>query len=237
MSGRPLILSCEHATNAVPQSLAALFKGEEALLGTHRGFDRGAAELAERFARSLEVPLVRSLVSRLIVDPDRSEYNPSLFSKFTGFLHAETRQAILDKFYRPFRTRVLSLVQEGIERSGRVIHLSVHTFAEELEGAAHQVDVGLLYDPSRESEQYLVCHWKNELERLDPDLLVRFNYPHRGTADGHLPALRSCFSADAYTGIELEVNQHLALGSLESWERLQSEIVETFAMLAETRDQ
>lgn len=236
MSDRPLILSCEHATNDVPKSFAALFKGEEALLGTHRGFDPGAAELAERLARCLEAPLERSLVTRLIVDLNRSEFNPSLFSKFTGSLHAETRQAILDKYYRPFRARVLSLAEERIERFGQVIHLSVHTFTPELDGAARRADIGLLYDPSRESERSLVRRWKEELGSRGGDLLVRLNYPYRGTADGHVTALRSRFSGKSYLGIELEVNQNFALGPQECWEALLVLIVESFAASVETRD-
>jgi predicted N-formylglutamate amidohydrolase len=236
MSGRPLIISCEHATNDVPKAFAALFKGEEALLATHRGFDPGAAELAERFACSLGAPLERSLVTRLIVDLNRSEYNPSLFSKFTGSLHAETRQAILNKYYRPFRARVLSLAEEDIEHFGRVVHLSVHSFTPELDGVARQADIGLLYDPSRGGERRLVRRWKDELERRAGDLLVRLNYPYRGTADGHVTALRSRFSEESYLGVELEVNQNRALGPREAWDELQVVIVESFAASAGNRD-
>ncbi len=236
MSGRPLIITCEHSTNDVPRSFAALFKGEESLLSTHRGFDPGAAELAEKLACCLEASLERSLVTRLIVDLNRSEFNPSLFSKFTGSLHAETRQAILDKYYRPFRARVLSLAEEGIARFGRVIHLSVHTFTPELDGVARRADVGLLYDPSRESERRLARQWKEELECRGMDLLVRLNYPYRGTADGHVTALRSRFSEESYLGIELEVNQNFALGPRESWEDLQAVIVESFDASVDNRD-
>lgn len=236
MFERPLILTCEHASSDVPKLLAVLFKGEEALLATHRGFDPGSAELAGRVADRLRVPLECGRVTRLIVDLNRSEFHPRLFSKFTVSLHAETRQALLDRYYRPFRRRVFDLVEAGIERFEHVLHLSIHTFTPELEGAVRRADIGLLYDPSRKGEQALATRWRERLERFDGNLRVRFNYPYRGTSDGHVTELRSRFDAGSYLGIELEVNQNFVFGPPEGWERLQIGIADSLADLEETRE-
>ncbi len=236
MSDRPLILSCEHASNDVPRFLGSIFTGEEALLGSHRGYDPGAAELAGNLAHRFGVPLECSKVTRLIVDLNRSEYHPRLFSKFTHGLHPETRQALLDKYYRPFRERVAALVEAGIRNFGQVVHLSVHSFTPELDGVVRDADIGLLYDPSREGERELARSWKQRLEDVDPSLRVRFNYPYRGTADGHVTLLRSRFEGRSYLGLELEVNQRFVLGAQADWERIQAGIAESLAGLVEIQD-
>ncbi|MEJ2077921.1 MAG: N-formylglutamate amidohydrolase [Acidobacteriota bacterium] len=231
MSDLTVILSCEHATNRVPESLAGLFAGEQAILDSHRGFDPGAIELAERLARKLGVPVERSQVTRLVVDLNRSEYHPALFSKATRSLHPESRQALLDKYYRPFRNLILRQVQAATQGLGRAVHLSIHTFTPELDGKIRRADVGLLYDPSRERERHLAHRWKEILEQLEPELVVRLNYPYRGTSDAHVTALRSRFDGDHYLGLELEVNQRYVFGSREAWRHLQANIVQSFGEL------
>ncbi|MFZ0427801.1 MAG: N-formylglutamate amidohydrolase [Acidobacteriota bacterium] len=231
MSDLTVVLSCEHATNRVPESLASLFVGEQPLLDSHRGFDPGAVELAESFARQVGAPLECSQVTRLIVDLNRSEYHPALFSRFTGSLHPETRQAILDKYYRPFRDRMFRRVEAAIEESGCVVHLSIHTFTPVLDGNVRRADVGLLYDPSRQGESILARSWKESLEKLEPRLVIRLNYPYRGTADGHVTALRTRFDAERYLGLELEINQRHVFGPRDEWQRLQEDLIRTFCAL------
>jgi hypothetical protein len=41
-------------------------------------------------------------------------------------------------------------------------------------------------------------------------LVVWLNRPYQGTADGILPRIREVYDAEAYVGIELEVNQRFA---------------------------
>ena len=235
MLARPLILSCEHATPDVPPVLRALFKDAEALLESHRGWDAGASELAQKLARRLDAPLERAQVTRLIVDLNRSEYHPRLFSQFTAPLHPETRQAILEKYYRPFRTRVFRRAEACIERWGHVVHLSVHTFTPELDGVVRRADIGLLYDPSREAERALARRWKAGIEDEDRSLRIRMNSPYRGVSDGHTTALRDLFDPASYLGIELEVNQKFVLGSPSRWEEIQASLVESFSGLDEIR--
>ena len=55
-----LLLTCEHAVNAVPERWRHLFRGNTEVLETHRGWDRGAADLAEAIARELAAPCLVS---------------------------------------------------------------------------------------------------------------------------------------------------------------------------------
>jgi len=44
---RLVVVTCEHGGNAIPKRWAALFRGKEGVLRTHRGYDIGAARMAE----------------------------------------------------------------------------------------------------------------------------------------------------------------------------------------------
>ncbi len=53
MKRTKLILSCEHASKAVPPDFRHLFKQHEAVLETHRGIDLGAGEIAHHLSENL----------------------------------------------------------------------------------------------------------------------------------------------------------------------------------------
>ncbi len=59
-----VVFACEHASKRVPLRYQKLFRGRAALLDTHRGWDPGALELAQRLQRALHVPLLAGRVSR-----------------------------------------------------------------------------------------------------------------------------------------------------------------------------
>lgn len=210
-----LILSCEHGGNRVPRAYAHLFRGAEAALRTHRGWDIGALALARRLARRLGAPLFHSTVTRLVVDLNRSIGNGrSLFSAFVRQLDRDQKRRLLERHYLPHRTRVEAEIVRAIGRRERVIHVAVHSFTPVLRGVRRHADLGLLYDPSRALERSLSARWRALLGEVAPELRVRMNYPYRGTSDGIQTALRRRLAARAYVGIEIEVNQkHLVPGA------------------------
>ncbi len=217
MSGRErasrlrLLVTCEHAGNAVPRRYASLFRGRERLLRSHRGWDPGGIELARKIARRLGAPLIASTVTRLLVDPNRSSHNPRVFSEVTRDLDADEKRRILERHHRPHRDRVASRVSVLVGDGARVLHVGVHTFTPVLSGEVRRADVSLLYDPRRRGERELCALWRRSLAEGLPGLRVLRNTPYRGAADGLTTALRRRFAPSRYLGIELEVNQkHLA---------------------------
>lgn len=219
-----LIFTCEHGGNRIPPEFQAEFRGSENLLHSHRGWDPGSLELARTLAREFSAPLFFSQVSRLLVELNRSQQHPRLFSEISTAFQQARKEQLLKLYYRPFRRKILEAIRENLSDTGRVIHISVHTFAPLLNGRERNADVGILYDPKRKTEAEFCKHWKNLLNELAPQLRVRRNYPYRGKADGHTTALRKQFSAEQYLGIELEVNQKHPLGAPQSWRRLKREI-------------
>jgi predicted N-formylglutamate amidohydrolase len=216
------LISCEHGGNRIPSCYRPLFEGYEHLLHSHRGYDSGALSLAKKLAMTLHSPLFATTTSRLLIDLNRSIGHPRLYSEATRNIPAAIRHEILKCHYLPYRTLVEANIADAIRSGLRVIHISSHSFTPELNGEIRNTDIGLLYDPSRPLEQELCNRWRARLGARAPNLRVRRNYPYMGSANGFPTYLRRRFPANAYVGIELEVNQKHILKGGWRWHALRS---------------
>ncbi|MGH6623613.1 MAG: N-formylglutamate amidohydrolase, partial [Burkholderiaceae bacterium] len=138
----------------------------------------------------------------------------------TRAVRGPARDEIVERYYRPYRAEVESLVRRSVSRGRRVIHVSSHSFTPKLDGTVRRADVGLLYDPSRGGEVEVCARWKESLAALAPELRVRRNYPYFGRGDGLTSHLRRRFPPGVYVGIELEVNQRIVFAAGRAWDRL-----------------
>lgn len=215
-----LLLTCEHGGNLIPKKFARRFAEHDQLLGTHRGWDLGALATAKHFAKQHAAKLFFSQTSRLLVDLNRSESNPALFSKLIAPPSEADRGEIVNTIYRPWRQEVLDWIHARISEGRFVHHISFHSFTPTLNGEVRTAEIGLLYDPARHVERSFCHAWRDQLRQVLPAFRVRMNYPYRGTADGHTTYLRKQFPGDQYAGIELEVNQQLYQASPEDLRRL-----------------
>ncbi len=182
--------------------------------------------MAKALAIAFGAPLVTSTVSRLLVDLNRSIGHPRLFSPMTRVLPEQARARILERHYRPYRTRVEQVVAQQVSHGRRVIHISSHSFTPMLDGRHRRADVGLLYHPARRGEVALCARWKQSIAALAPELRVRRNYPYAGKEDGLTAHLRRRFPPGAYVGIELEVNQRIAIAAGRRWTVLRTVLID-----------
>jgi len=222
-----LILTCEHGGNRVPAGLQHLFEGHRELLESHRGYDPGALELARLMQRQLDAPLEFSTITRLLVELNRSQRHRALFSMVTAKVDPPTRQALLARYYFPYRKAVEERIRAAIEAGQRVVHVSVHSFTPVLNSEVRRADVGWLYDPRRTLEREFCGEWLTRLQSRMPALRLRRNYPYLGISDGFTTALRRVFDPGVYAGIELEVNQQWPLGDRCKWRSLQQALAAT----------
>jgi predicted N-formylglutamate amidohydrolase len=204
-----LLLTCEHGGHSVPARWRPLVRGHRRLLASHRGWDIGALRVARALARRLDVPLVASTTTRLLIDLNRSLGHRKLFSELTRGLPSEERARLLERHWRPHRAEVEGRCERSIAAGRRVLHVAVHSFTPVLDGEVREVDVGLLYDPASRLERRIGRAMQRELARAFPQMRVRCNQPYRGTSDGLTTHLRRRFAAKDYAGIELELNQAL----------------------------
>ena len=203
-----LILSCEHASPVIPEPYVELLAGARHLIDSHLSYDIGAVEVCRALAELTEAAFYGDC-SRLLIDLNRSRHHRRLFSDFSRHLPPADKEEIVTRHYTPFRNAVLVAVERSLAQSGGVAHVSVHSFSPVLDGVVRSNDFGLLYDPRRDGEKELARRLAAAMRAIDPTLLIRMNYPYRGTADGHVTALRRRCGDRGYLGLELEINQNL----------------------------
>lgn len=206
MSRRSFLITCEHAGNYVPSNYRYLFLGNEAVLETHRGIDIGAGQLAEQLADSLKLPLYVNMISRLLIDSNRSKFSPELYSEFSKSLDPVVKKFLMKKYYTAYRQQVYEWIKEHARKTDAVVHISIHTFTPVLKGKVRKADIGILYDESHEPEAKISHQLVKELEAFAPQFITKHNYPYLGTADGFTTYLRKEFREQNYSGIEIEVN-------------------------------
>lgn len=206
-----VLISCEHAGNDVPDEYRELFTHARDELESHRGFDDGALEVALRLSGMLAAPFFHTRITRLLVECNRSEGHPDLFSRFTRLLPDDEKRRILATYYHPHRSTVRQQVEMWTARGRPVVHVGVHSFTDQWPGQDRAFEIGLLFDPARVWEAEICARWAEEIGVLWPQVRVRANQPYLGVDDGLTTALRDRFPGIAYAGIEVELRQGFLL--------------------------
>jgi predicted N-formylglutamate amidohydrolase len=191
----------------VPREYAALFSAAAGVLDSHRGLDYGALDVARAFGERLDVEPEVATTTRLVVDLNRSPYHRNVFSEYMQVLTRQQRATAMDEHYWPYRNEVEGIVDRAVRSGAFVLHVSSHSFTPVLHGEVRNCDIGLLYDPRRALEVAFIDAWRAALAERAPQLVVRRNYPYRGTADALVTHLRRRHDEWAYAGVEIEVNQ------------------------------
>lgn len=213
-SNLQIVFTCEHASKAVPTELHELGL-PTAVRNSHRSWDPGALPIAEALAEAFDAVLVQGKWSRLVADLNRSASHARVIARSIDGLDVPgnvdltkaEHAARLRTFWKPYRDEVLAYMKQASKR-GPVLHLSVHSFVEELGGVARHNDLGLLHDPARVGELQFCERLRKEL--VPSGLRVRRNFPYYGHTDGVTTWLRGVFGAKRYLGIEVECNQRLS---------------------------
>lgn len=179
------LITCDHATNRVPADIGGGCLGIAAAdMQRHIAFDPGAAGLAQALGEALDSPVICSDFSRLVIDPNRGEDDPTLVMRLydgtviPGNRHADAAEVArrMAALYRPYHAALAGL---AARREDTVI-LAIHSFTPCLRGRAPRPwQVGVLYshlDPRL--SQPLIARLRQE-----PDLCIGDNEPY----SGHLP--------------------------------------------------
>ena len=179
------LVTCDHATNRVPDSIGGGSLGlAPADMARHIAYDVRAAGLPRRLAERLGAPAILSDFSRLVIDPNRGEDDPTLVMKLydgtiipaNRHVDREETERRLNAFHRPYHVAYEAL---AARRDDTVI-CAVHSFTPRLNGRAPRPwQVGILYShhDSRLARPLI--------ERLARDGIVTGdNEPYLGHLDG-----------------------------------------------------
>jgi predicted N-formylglutamate amidohydrolase len=205
-----MVLLGDHAMNRLPERYGRLGLPESAF-GRHIAYDIGIEELVRSLSARLGVPAVLGGFSRLLIDPNRGEDDPTLIMKISdGAIvpgnHPITAQEWNDRirmFHRPYHDAVSQTIAEVANRTGAApLVLSLHSYTPAWKGVARPWHAAVLWDSDRRAVTPLL-----DLLRADPDLVVGDNEPYDGALKGDT-MYRHCM----LTGIPhalLEVRQDL----------------------------
>lgn len=180
-----IVIICDHATNTVPEFVNGGDLGISATdMARHIAYDVGALGISKRLAQHLDAPLIYSNFSRLVIDPNRGEDDPTLVMQlYDGTIIPANRNISADateirqaRCYRPYHSALEALLAQ---RDNPII-LSIHTFTKQLNGyGSRPWQVGVLYADDKRMAKPLI-----ELLKAQPDLCVGDNQPYSGNLKG-----------------------------------------------------
>ena len=92
---RTLVITCEHASYAVPAFAKSDFAGCKDLLGTHRGYDIGALCVYRHLCKDLRPDYsCAGKYSRLAIDLNRSLNHPNVLSEYSQKLPEAVKEKL-----------------------------------------------------------------------------------------------------------------------------------------------
>ncbi len=180
-----MLVTCDHAANTVPETVNGGDLGLAAAdMARHIAYDVGAAGVSYALAEMLDAPAILSNFSRLVIDPNRGEDDPTLLMKLydgtiiPGNRHADAaeRERRLNTCYRPYHTAQAEMAA----RQDDTVLISIHSYTPQLNGyPIRPWHIGILYGTDSRLSVPL-------LDRLhkEPDLCVGENEPYGGHLDG-----------------------------------------------------
>lgn len=178
------LVTVDHAANTVPPDVNGGDLGIAAAdMQRHIAYDVGAAGVGQRLGEVLDAPVILSNFSRLVIDPNRGEDDPTLVMKlYDGTIIPANRhvdaaevERRLDAYHRPYHA---ALARLAARRPDTVI-LAVHSFTPRLRGRNPRPwHIGVLHAGAEPLCAALLARLGRE-----HDLCIGDNEPYAG----HLP--------------------------------------------------
>ena len=231
------LVTCDHASNIVPEAIAGQGLGiAKSDMERHIAYDLGAAGLARALAAELDAPAILTRFSRLVIDPNRGEDDPTLVMQlYDGTVIPGNRNASdaeverrLALLYRPYHQALAALAA----RQADTAILAIHSFTPCLRGRAPRPwQVGVLYS-----------HLDPRLSRAliarlsaDGSLCIGDNQPYAGHLPGDAIDRHALRHGRHNTLVELRNDLIATDQSQKSWAALLAPALKGALAQAETR--
>lgn len=182
-----LLFLCDHATNIVPPEIGDLGLPAEDM-ARHIAQDVGARAVTLLLAEMFDAPALLSRFSRLVIDPNRGEDDPTVLMKlYDGAVipanrHADAaeRERRLDRLHRPYHAAIDAALDRALARGATPRIVSIHSFTPQLRGRLPRPwHIGILHGEDRRMADPLVARLEAEDE-----LCVGVNEPYPGELEG-----------------------------------------------------
>lgn len=178
----PVLIVCDHASNAVPAALHGLGLAERDL-HRHIAYDIGAAAVTRSLADRLDAIAVLSGYSRLLIDCNRAPGHPQSVPEVSDSVvvpgnHGRSEQDLetrAEVFFWPYRRAIDSALAHLWRVGPPPALFSIHSFTPTLKGVDRFWDIGVLWNRDPRIALPLI----DQLRRHD-HLHVGDNEPYSG---------------------------------------------------------
>ncbi|TPK53375.1 N-formylglutamate amidohydrolase [Mesorhizobium sp. B2-4-19] len=203
---RGIVLLADHARRDLPDEYGSLGL-PAAEFDRHIAYDIGVEAVTRELAGLLDVPAVIANFSRLLIDPNRGEDDPTLIRQlYDGTvvpgnypIAPEERERRLDRFYRPYHDAVGAVIASVAQASGRAPFIfSVHSFTPVMQGTQRPWHAGILWDLDDRVARPLI-----DMLAQDKNLIVGDNEPYDGALRGDTMFRHAIVNGYAHALIEI----------------------------------
>jgi len=203
---RGMVLLGDHARRTLPEEYGSLgLPASE--FDRHIAYDIGVETVTRELAATLGVPAVLANFSRLLIDPNRGEDDPTLIRQlYDGTIvpgnypmAPEERERRLDRFYRPYHDAVGAMIASVAQVSRKAPFIfSVHSFTPVMQGIRRPWHVGILWDVDDRVARPLI-----DMLAADKTLVVGDNEPYDGALRGDTMFRHAIVNGFAHALIEI----------------------------------
>ena len=184
-----LLILCDHATNRIPKTVSERGLGlDDSDLKRHIAYDLGAKKTAGLISKNLNATMICTNFSRLVIDPNRSEKDPTLIMQlYDGIIISEninlSQKQIefrKEKFYKPYHSAIQKFIRNHKKLSDLLYIVSIHSFNPTIKsGGKRPWHVGVLWDKDTRLSGLIIEHLSK-----DSNICIGRNQPYSGTLPG-----------------------------------------------------
>jgi predicted N-formylglutamate amidohydrolase len=164
----PVLVLCDHASNAVPSWLPDLGISKDAL-SSHIGWDIGALMMAERIAERIDAPGVFSSYSRLVLDCNRPLAHAGLIPEVSDGtaipgnigLNKEQTGERIERVFLPYHFAIADKLAGFAARQIEPFVLSVHSCTHVMDNFQRPWSIGIAHSPDERVSRPLVGALEN----------------------------------------------------------------------------
>ena len=176
-----LLIVADHASNYIPKKYNNLGLEQKDVV-THKAYDPGIKELAINLSNKLNSQLVLGQYSRLLIDCNRDEDDPTLISTISDRkiilgnkkITKQEKNYRINKMYRPYHEKIKKKILEN--KINMII--SLHSFNPIFKGKKRFLKYGILSNQDRRLSDLILSELKKGKK------IVGDNEPYKGSLIG-----------------------------------------------------
>lgn len=180
------ILTCEHASAAIPREYQNLGLSEKEL-NRHIARDKGAAEVCRLIAEKLGCAAFLGKYSRLLVDLNRKTDEEELILQesdktpipYNLNITDEERKKRIEAFYTPYYAAINGCIDAQLKRGEKPVIFSIHSYTPQLRGGSYRSwQAGVLYHKPVRFAEYLYHNLQKSSKQVGENVpydLRRYN--------------------------------------------------------------